>query len=125
MAYIGAGADIEIGSYSAIGPRAYVAGIGGGGRLIIGNYVMMAPEVIILTGSHKYKNIDIPMCYQGSFTSTVIIEDDVWIGIRAIIMPKVTIGKGSIVGAGALVTKDIPPYSIVGGIPAKVIKMRK
>ncbi len=54
----------------------------------------------------------------------IVVEDDVWIGARAIILKGVTIGKGSIVGAGAVVTKTIPPYSIVGGIPAKVLRFR-
>ncbi len=54
-----------------------------------------------------------------------IIEDDVWIGRNAIIMPGVRIGKGSIVGAGAVVTKNVEPYSIVGGVPAKLIRKRK
>lgn len=54
----------------------------------------------------------------------VIIEDDVWLGTGAIILKGVTIGRGSVIAAGALVTKDVPPYSIVGGLPAKVIKMR-
>lgn len=121
-AIIGTGENIEIGDYSAIGARAYV---GGSGKIIIGNYVMMAPEAVILTGTHVHDRIDVPMCYQGCKKLEVIIEDDVWIGMRAIILPGVTIGCGSIVGAGAVVTKNVPPYSIVGGVPARVLKWRK
>ena len=124
MAFFGNGADIEIGDYSAIGERAYIGGIGEGGMLKIGNYVLMAPEVVILTSAHNYKNIEVPMCHQGIAKETVVIEDDVWICIRAMIMPGVTIHKGAIVAAGAVVTKDVPPYAIVGGVPAKILSMR-
>ena len=124
-AYIGLGYDISMGSYSMIGSKAIIWGIGGGGKLIIGDYVLMAPEVTIMTTKHIYADTEIPISYQGAEHSTVIIEDNAWIGYRAIIMPGVTIGKGAIVGAGAVVTKDVPPYSIVGGVPARIIKMRK
>ncbi len=123
-AYFGLGNTIEIGNNSGIGKNAYISNIGGGGKVIIGNDVMMAPDVIILTKSHAYNNIKIPMNQQKSYSSTVIIEDDVWIGIRSIILSGVKIGKGSIIGAGAVVTKDVPQYSIVGGIPAKIINSR-
>jgi maltose O-acetyltransferase len=122
--YFGLGNSIEIGSNSGMGKNAYISNIGGGGEVIIGNNVMMAPDVCILTKSHEFSDIKIPMNMQKSYSSTVIIEDDVWIGIRTIILPGVKIGKGSIIGAGAVVTKDEPSYSIVGGIPAKIIKSR-
>ncbi len=125
MAFLGNGANIEIGDYSAIGERAYIGGIGSGGKLRIGNYVLMAPDVIILTATHNYQNINIPMCFQGTSAKDVIIEDDVWIGIRVIIMPGVTIHTGAIVAAGAVVTKDVQPYAIVGGVPAGILGSRK
>jgi len=123
MAYFGAGKNIELGSNSGIGIRAQIWGVDMG-ELIMGDNVMMAPEVIILTLGHRHDNIEAPMCSQGGYATKVTIEDDVWIGIRAIVLPGVKIGKGSIVGAGAVVTKDVLPYSVVGGVPAKVIKMR-
>ena len=64
------------------------------------------------------------MNVQGSTRKWVIIEDDVWIGTRAIILPGTRIGKGSIIGAGSVVTKDVPQYSIVGGNPARILKTR-
>jgi maltose O-acetyltransferase len=123
-AYFGLGNSITIGDNSGIGKRAYIANIGGGGELTIGRDVMMAPDVVILTKSHSYERTDIPMREQGSYSSKVVIEDDVWIGIRSIVMPGVKIGKGSIIGAGAVVTKDVPQYTIVGGVPARIIKKR-
>lgn len=95
------------------------------GPITIGRDVMMGPEVIIYTSGHKFDRTDISMMDQG-FTETkpVTIGNDVWLGRRVIIMPGVTIGDGSIIGAGAVVTKDIPAYSVAGGVPAKVIKSR-
>lgn len=94
--------------------------------LTIGNYVQIGQYVSFMTAMHKFDRVDIPMFEQKGYTEKAItVEDDVWIGMRAIIMPGVTIGKGAIVGAGAVVTKDVPPYAVVGGIPAKVIKYRK
>ncbi len=118
--FFGSGKGISIGEYSGIGLNARVQG-----PLIIGNYVMMGPEVMIYTKNHKIDNLAIPMVKQGiTKPQCVTIEDDVWIGARAIILPGVTIGKGSVIAAGAVVTKDVEPYSVMGGIPAKRIKSR-
>jgi maltose O-acetyltransferase len=124
MAFFGAGKALEIGSNSGIGPRACLMNVKGG-ELIIGDDVMMGPDVLIYTFNHNHDNVDIPMDRQGVTYSKVVIGNDVWIGARVMILPGVTIGNGSIVGAGAVVTKDVPPYSIVGGVPAKVLKNRK
>ena len=87
---------------------------------------MIAPNVSILNSTHNYQNIDLPLIMQGEEKNlNPVIEDDVWIGRNAVIMPSIKIGQGSIVGAGAVVTKDVEPYSIVGGVPAKFIKKRK
>lgn len=86
----------------------------------------MGPECVIYTQNHKHSNIDIPMIDQGfEEIRPVHIMDDVWIGSRVIILPGVTIGKGCIIAAGSVVTKSIPDYSIVGGVPGKVIKSRR
>lgn len=123
-AFFGTGEGISIGDNSGIGKNAYISNIGGGGELVIGDNVMMGPDVVILTKEHNHNDISIPMNLQGSYSSRVVIEDDVWIGIRVIILPGITISKGSIVGAGAVVTKNIPEYSIVGGVPARILKSR-
>ena len=124
MAFFGSGKNIELGSNSGIGIRAQIFGTEEG-EIIIGDNVMMAPDVVILAAEHNHSDVNTPMIQQGMYFSKVVIEDDVWIGIRSIILSGVTIGKGAIVGAGAVVTKDVPPYSIVVGVPAKVIKIRK
>ena len=119
-AYFGTGKGIEIGDNSGIGVNCQVYG-----PAKIANNVMMGPEVIILTANHSSERLDIPMIQQGCLPcQKVTIFDDVWIGTRAIILPGVTIGKGSIIGAGSVVTKDVSDYAVVGGNPARVIKYR-
>ncbi len=119
--FFGGGQGISVGDGSGIGINNRIQG-----PLVIGSDVMMGPDVIIYTKNHNYKDIARPMVEQGdSKARKVTLEDDVWIGARAVILPGVTIGKGSIVGACALVTKDVPPYAIVGGVPARVIGSRK
>ena len=118
--YFGGGEDVEIGSFCQINKGSNLVNV------LVGNYVMIAPDVIFLFQTHDTDKIDTPMACQGKTVhKQSIIEDDVWIGQRAIIMPGLKIGKGSIVGAGAVVTRDVPPYAVVGGVPAKVIKYRK
>lgn len=118
--FFGSGEEISIGDYSGIGVNAKISG-----EITIGNNVMMGPEVMIYTSNHNYKRLDIPMIEQGnSDAEEVVIGDDVWVGARVIILPGVNIGKGCIIAAGSVVTKDVPEYAIVGGNPAKIIKMR-
>lgn len=118
--YIGNGKNVKIGKHCQINEHTFIQGA------TIGNYVMIAPHVSLLANTHKYNSTEIPMILQGEEKgNSIIIEDDVWIGRNVIIMPGITIKKGSIVAAGAVVTKDVSEYSIVGGVPAKIIKMRK
>lgn len=113
--------SLTIGNNSGIGIDSELYG-----PISIGENVMMGPEVIMYTSQHKYDRLDIPIMFQGSTPpKSIIIEDDVWIGRRVIIMPGVKVGKGSVIAAGAVVTKDIPEYSVVGGVPAKIIKRRE
>ena len=120
-ANFGMGIGIKIGNNSGLGINCRVRG-----PLTIGNDVMMGPDVVIMTNSHNFDRIDIPMNAQGSaIPKKVIIGNDVWIGTRVIILPGVTIGNGAIIGAGAVVTKDVPDMAIVGGCPAKIIRYRK
>ncbi len=92
---------------------------------IIGNYVLIAPNVSILASSHNFTDKSIPIVFQGETDiNPVIIEDDVWIGRNSIILPGIQIGRGAIIGAGAVVTRNIPANAIAGGVPAKIIKFR-
>lgn len=92
----------------------------------IGKNVLMGPECYIYTRNHRFDDIDIPIIQQGfSEYKPVEIEDDVWIGSRVTILPGVKIEKGSVIGAGAIVTKDVPKYSVACGNPARVVKNRK
>lgn len=105
------------------------SGIGVGARLYgpvtIGDNVMMGPECWIYTQNHATADITRPMREQGPQPERpVVIGDDVWIGGRVTILPGVTIGSGVIIGAGSVVTKDVPDYAVVGGNPAKILKMR-
>ena len=110
-AYFGDGSQIEIGDYSGIGVDCQVCG-----PVKIGDFVLMGPDVIILTVHHKYDRLDIPMLEQGHQPpEQVTIADDVWIGTRAIILPGVSVGKGAIIGAAAVVTKNVPDYAVVCG----------
>ncbi len=117
----GKGFDVEMGDFSGLGRRCRIPN-----NTIIGRFVMMAPEVYVSGGNHRSSRTDIPMCLQGSEdTLPTVIGDDVWIGMRAIIVNGIKIGNGAILSAGCVVTKDIPEYTVVGGVPARVIKSRK
>ena len=93
-------------------------------RITIGSNVLIAAGVRMITRKHGFADVVRPMAEQGYNNAPIVIEDDVWIGFQSVILPGVTIGRGSIVGAGAVVTKDIAPYSIVGGVPARLIMKR-
>lgn len=120
-AYFGKGTGISVGDNSQIGERSQ-----NGAYTTIGADVIMAPDVIIWTISHAFSRTDIPINQQGATEiQPVTIGDDVWLGQRAIIKPGVTVGNHAIIGAGSIVTKDIPEWAIVAGNPARIIKMRK
>lgn len=118
--YFGKGDRLIVGSRSQLGQNARL-----GGTITIGEDVLMGPDVVMMSTSHEYSSIDIPINKQGAaIEKSIIIDDDVWIGTRVIILPGVHIGKKSIVAAGSVVTKSFEPYSIIGGVPAKLIKKR-
>jgi maltose O-acetyltransferase len=94
------------------------------GEIVIGNFVLLGMHAKVVNSNHIFTDWKIPIALQGKSQAKIVIEDDVWIGINAIILPKVTIGRGAVVAAGAVVTKDVEPYAIVGGVPAKIIKYR-
>ena len=118
--------NMTIGNDVYIGPHALF--LCTESQIFIGNKVLFGPHVTIIGGDHRITDV-------GRFIYDVLdkhpeddqdvhIEDDVWIGTNTTLLKGVTVGRGSVVAAGALVTKDVPPYAIVGGVPAKVLKYR-
>lgn len=116
------GDGLEIGNNSNIGPFNY---IGCSGKITIGNNVMLGPRVSIYAENHVFDNPELTIKEQGVKKQFVRIEDDCWIASNVVILSGVTIGQGSVIAAGAVVTESIEPYSIVGGVPAKLIKKRR
>lgn len=115
------GNHVTIDDYSGIGKNSYISSY-----VKIGKHVMMGPECFIYTRNHKFSDLSKPMCFQGfDEYKPVSIGNDVWIGGRVTILPGIKIGDGCIIGAGSIVTKNVEPYSIVAGNPAKKIKSRK
>ena len=113
---------VKVGSHAWLGPFCLIYGNGG---VDIGNNVLIATHSSINTVSHHAGRTDVAINDQGIYTDPVVIEDDVWLGLNVTVLQGVRIGKGSIIGAGAVVNKDIPPYSIAVGTPAKVIRQRE
>ena len=93
-------------------------------KIIFGDNVLVGPSVKMFCGNHGMKLCDIPMVYQERQEKNIIIGNDVWIGANSILVSGVKINDGAIVAAGSVVTKEVPAYAIVAGIPAKVIKYR-
>jgi maltose O-acetyltransferase len=119
-AYFGSGRLVEIGDNSGIGVNCHVPA-----NIRIGKDVMMGPDVLIIGRNHRFDDISKPMRLQGyTDAPPVVIEDDVWLGTRVIVLPGIRVGRGSIIGAGAIVTKDVPPFAVCAGNPARVIRFR-
>ncbi len=116
------GSSLKIGNNVGINHYCF---IGMRGDIVIGDNVIFGPRVNVFSENHNYADLDIPIKNQGVTKDKTVIGNDVWIGANTSIMSGVTIGKGCIIAAGAVVTKDLPDYSIAGGVPAKVIKSRK
>lgn len=113
---------VSIGDDCYIGARTRLYAYGE--HITIGDNVIVAPEVLMITRNHNFADLDKPIVAQGYSYAPITIEDDVWIGFRAIILPGVTIGRGSVVAANAVVAKSVEPYSVVGGVPARLIRKR-
>ena len=119
--------NMEIAENVHIGPGATIYTTNA--KLKIKQHVITGPNLTIITGDHKYvlgRWIDSVSSAEKEkeYDKDVIIEEDVWIGCNVTILKGVTVGRSSIIAAGSLVVKDVPPYSVVGGVPAKVIKMK-
>ena len=110
---------ISIGDHVDLNPYVVIFG-----NVSIGSYSMIAPHVMLAGGNHRFTDRIRPMRHQGDTCLGIVIENDVWIGANAVVVDGVHIGKGAIIGAGAIVTNDVPSYAIVAGNPAKLIKYR-
>ncbi len=119
---------VRIGSHSTVQSYAVIVGYGEGeapaGQVTIGDDVRIAPQVMIIAANHVFDDPDQPIRSQGLAPAPIVIESDVWLGGRVVVTAGVTVGRGSVIGAGAVVTRDIPPFSIAVGVPAKVIGQR-
>lgn len=116
------GEKLEIGENVGIAANAFIAVRG---KVKIGNNTIFGPGVSIHSENHNYQDLDIPIRLQGATRKGVAIGEDCWIGSKAVILDGVNIGNHVIVAAGAVVNKDVPDYAVVGGVPAKIIKIRK
>ncbi len=113
---------ISVGDHVSVNTGVHIDGQGG---LTMGSYIMIGPNCAIVTAGHGFKRTDIPMVQQPFEYGPIVIEDDVWIGSNAVISPGVRIGRGSIIASGAVVVKDVPPFSVYGGVPAKLLWTRE
>jgi acetyltransferase-like isoleucine patch superfamily enzyme len=115
------GGNITIGERCSINPYTVLYGHG---NLIIGNDVLIAGHCLIIPSNHVFSDLNCPINQQGLTRKGIVIEDNVWIGSGCRILDGVRIGEGAIIAAGAVVNKDVLPNTIVGGVPAKLIKIR-
>jgi acetyltransferase-like isoleucine patch superfamily enzyme len=114
--------SIAVGDYVFIGARACLYA-----NIRIGHFVMLASDVAIVGGDHRFDVVGVPMRFTGRDRleeRLTIIEDDVWVGHGVIIMAGVKIGRGAVIAAGSVVTKDVPAYAIMAGVPAKMLRYR-
>jgi maltose O-acetyltransferase len=119
-AYFGDGQTLSVGHHAQVGMNARIDR-----DVTIGDDVVMGPDVIIMTSAHAFEDPDIPINLQGAREPMPVrIGRDVWIGTRVIILPGVEIGEGSVIGAGSLVSRSIPPFSVAVGVPARVVRKR-
>ena len=109
--------DVMIGDHTRIGLHNTIIG-----PVSIGNHVNLAQGITVTALNHNFEDTEKRIDEQGVSTPPVVIDDDVWIGANAVILPGVHIGNHCVVAAGAVVTKDVPPHSLVGGVPAKIMK---
>jgi len=120
-AYIYGGTGVKIGAGTEINNFSVINGTG---EVEIGENVLIGPNVQIVSYQHSYHDRDVLIKKQGYILRKITIEDDVWVGASAVILAGVTIGKGSVIGAGSVVTNSCEPYSVVTGVPGRVINKR-
>lgn len=115
------GKGLQISDDVYIGPRCY---FGAGGGIKIGSKVVIGASVELLAENHCFEDSEIPIQDQGVSRKGIVIEDDVWIGNSVIVLDGVCIGRGAVIGAGSIVTKDVPANAVVAGNPARILRYR-
>lgn len=115
------GDRITVGTHFAVNSGTYLNGLGG---IELGSHVLIGSNVTISSGQHPIEGRFPPVFARQSLKKKIVIEDDVWIGAGAVIMPGVRLAQGTVVGANAVVTRDTEPYSVVAGAPARKIRNR-
>lgn len=113
--------EVVIGPMTYIGHRCLIYGHAG---VQVGRDVLLANDVQLICGNHTFARRDVPIRAQPPAGKPIVIEDDVWLGASTIILGGVTVGHGSVVGAGSVVTRSLPPYSIAHGVPAQIVGVR-
>jgi acetyltransferase-like isoleucine patch superfamily enzyme len=113
--------EVLIGPMTYIGHRCLIYGHAG---VQVGRDVLLANDVQLICGNHTFARRDMPIRAQPTAGEPIVIGDDVWLGASAIVLGGVTVGQGSVVGAGSLVTRSLPPYSIAYGVPAQIVGVR-
>lgn len=116
------GGKIILSDQVSINPGTIIYGHGG---ISIGKMTRIAANCTLIAANHNFNQTDKPIMDQGLSTKGIFIDDDVWIGTRCVVLDGVRVGKGSVIAAGAVVTKDVEPYSVVAGVPAKLLKFRQ
>lgn len=109
-----------IGRNVLIGRQSFISS---GGMLEIGDHCLFGPQVFVSDADHVVENITRPYSEQGFTAGRVVVEENCWLGIHAVVMGNIVIGRGSVVAANAVINRDVPPFSIVAGVPARIIKM--
>ncbi len=112
-------AGIRIGRESLVGEYTVIRGQGG---VTLGDRVFTSPLVQLIAVNHVFDDLDRPFSEQGITAEGIVIEDDVWIGAGAVITDGVRVGRGAVIAAGAVVTKDVAPHTVVGGVPARLLR---
>lgn len=116
---------VTIGADSSVQTDSILIGYGEAGRITIGDGVRIAPQVMLIAANHVFADPTRPIHRQGLEPAPIVIEDDVWLAGKVMVTAGVRVGRGSVIGAGAVVTKDIPPWSVAVGVPARVIASRR
>ena len=122
--YASESSKVRIGKYCSFNSNVMI-NARGKGNIIIGNNVLIGPNVVLRSSDHSFDNRSKNIREQGMDDGEIVIKDNVWIGSNSVILKNCILGEGSVIAAGAVVTKDVEPYAVVGGIPAKIIKKRK